>query len=468
LAKHYTYEKETLLNNRTLLVLTVLALAVLLMAACAPATPAPVATEAPAAAPTATAAPAAAPATESAPQPTAAAPAATAVAATAAPDTRPIVPAPVEGQRPLADLTPAERVDRFSGPAAPATDPKAIYVATIVTDKGNIVAELYQDTPEGVNNFVTLAQNGFYDGLTFHRVEPGFVIQGGDPAGNGQGGPGYTIPAEINHQHSKGALAWARTSDEVNPERASSGSQFYITLDKTPFLDGGYSVFGQVLEGMDVAEKITAGDKIQKIEISQATASLMPTPEPTPTPNPPVAAEGRPLAQLPIEKREGVYNAAPALTIDPTKSYQATIETAGGNIVVDLDAKTLPQTVNNFVMLANLGYYDNMPIAAVMTDTMFITGSPAKQPASDVGYTLPLEPTASASTIVTGTVGMYPVADPATGNPVASGSQFFVSFVGQPDATAPLNLFGKVSEGLDVARKLTDKDVIKTITITEK
>ena len=176
----------------------------------------------------------------------------------AATDTRPIVPAPVEGQRPLADLTPAERQDRFSGPAAPAIDPKAVYVATIVTDKGNIVAELYQDTPGGTNNFVTLAQNGFYDGLTFHRVEPGFVIQGGDPAGNGSGGPGYTIPAEINHLHTKGALAWARTGDQINPEKNSSGSQFYVTLDDTPFLDGGYSVFGQVIEGMDVAEKIAS------------------------------------------------------------------------------------------------------------------------------------------------------------------------------------------------------------------
>ena len=210
-------------------------------------------------------------------------------------------------------------------------------MATIVTDKGNIVAELYQDTPGGTNNFVTLAQNGFYDGLTFHRVEPGFVIQGGDPAGDGSGGPGYTIPAEINHLHTKGALAWARTGDQINPEQNSSGSQFYVTLDDTPFLDGGYSVFGQVIEGMDVAEKIAVGDKIQKIEISEATASLMPTPEPTAAPNPPVAAEGRPLAKLKLEERSGVYNAAPAVTIDPAKSYAATIETDKGNIVVELD-----------------------------------------------------------------------------------------------------------------------------------
>jgi cyclophilin family peptidyl-prolyl cis-trans isomerase len=451
------------LNKRTLLVLVVLALAVLLMAACAPATLQPTAVPA-----AATTAPAAAPTTAPAPQPTEAAPAATAVAAPATPDTRPTVPAPVEGQRPLADLTPAERVDRFSGPAAPATDPKAIYVATIMTDKGNIVAELYQDTPEGVNNFVTLAQNGFYDGLTFHRVEPGFVIQGGDPAGDGKGGPGYTIPAEINHPHNKGALAWARTGDQVNPERNSSGSQFYVTLDKTPFLDGGYSVFGQVIEGMDVAEKIAVGDKIQKIEISEATASLMPTPEPTAAPNPPVAAEGRPLAKLKLEERSGVYNAAPAVTIDPAKSYAATIETDKGNIVVELDPKTAPATVNNFVLLSNLGYYDGMPVAHVQEDGYLVTGSPIKRPDSDVGYTLPAESGVTASQVVTGTVSMYPVQDPATGEPKASGSQFFISFVQTPDGGVPLNVFGKVIEGMEVVTKLAIDDIIKTITITEK
>ena len=107
------------------------------------------------------------------------------------------------------------------------------------------------------------------DGLTFHRVEPGFVVQGGDPTGTGSGGPGYTIPAEIKRPHPKGALAWARTGDAVNPERRSSGSQFYITLDATPFLDGGYTVFGQTTKGMDVVEKITRGDTIESVTIKE-------------------------------------------------------------------------------------------------------------------------------------------------------------------------------------------------------
>ena len=179
-----------------------------------------------------------------------------------------VPPPPADGSRPLAKLAPADRADRFKQAADMWIKPGTTYVATIVTSKGNIVAELYADAPQSVNNFVTLAQDGFYDGLTFHRVEPGFVIQGGDPKGSGGGGPGYTIPAEIKHPHPRGALAWARTSDDVNPERRSSGSQFYITLAATPFLDGAYTVFGNVVEGMDVADKIAVGDQIKRIDIS--------------------------------------------------------------------------------------------------------------------------------------------------------------------------------------------------------
>jgi len=455
------------LNKRTISVLAVVVMTVLLMASCVPTSTAPTAVPVAPSVP----APTAAPVTEAAPQPTTVGTPAPVVspAASPTPDTRPTVPAPAaDNSRPLAQLTPQERLDRFSGPAANVIDPSKIYVATIVTDKGNIVAELYQDTPLSVNNFVTLAEDGFYDGLTFHRVEAGFVIQGGDPAGDGSGGPGYTIPAEINHQHMKGALAWARTSDDVNPERRSSGSQFYITLDKTAFLDGAYSVFGNVIEGMDVAEKIAVGDKIQRIDISEATTSRMPTPEPTPTPYPPTSQDGRPLAKIPVEQRDKLYNAAPAMAIDPNKTYQATLDTAKGKIVVDLDPKTAPLTVNNFVMLANLGFFDGMPIAHVQPDAYLVTGSPAKQPSSDVGYAIELEPTANASQIVTGTVSMYPVGDAATGAPMASGSQFFISFVVIPDNTTPLNIFGKVSEGMDVVTKLAIDDIINTITISEK
>ena len=172
----------------------------------------------------------------------------------------------------LPDMPPdaVQRNDMFDAPPPMVVDPLKSYTATIKTSKGGIVCELYaREAPQAVNNFVYLALAGFYDGLTFHRVVPGFVIQGGDPLAKGNGGPGYTVPAEIGLSHTKGALATARLSDQVNPERASSGSQFYITLDKTPDLDGGYTVFGQVIDGMSVVESIAVGDTILGIGIAE-------------------------------------------------------------------------------------------------------------------------------------------------------------------------------------------------------
>ena len=137
--------------------------------------------------------------------------------------------------------------------------------AVIETSKGIIKLELYTNkAPITTKNFIDLANSRFYNGLSFHRVESGFVIQGGDPKGDGTGGSGKTIPLEINPdlKHVKGALAMARTSD---PNSATS--QFYITLDETHFLDGKYAVFGKVISGMDAVEKISLGDKMNKVYI---------------------------------------------------------------------------------------------------------------------------------------------------------------------------------------------------------
>lgn len=136
--------------------------------------------------------------------------------------------------------------------------------AIIKTDKGNMKAELYPDVaPNTVLSFVTLAKDGFYDGLTFHRVVPNFVIQGGCPQGTGTGGPGYMIPAEFNkRKHLLGTLAMARSSA---PD--SAGSQFYVCLAPQPSLDNSYTVFGQVIEGVSTAQNILKGDKIKTIEI---------------------------------------------------------------------------------------------------------------------------------------------------------------------------------------------------------
>ena len=168
----------------------------------------------------------------------------------------------------------------------------------ISTKYGDMVAELYDETPIHRDNFIKLVKEGFYDGTLFHRVIPGFMIQGGDPASKddtpntkiGSGGPGYTLPAEFNPQffHKKGVLAAARMGDAVNPNKESSGSQFYIvegqvydnntidlfakrmgvelslaqkkaytTVGGTPHLDADYTVFGELVEGLEIISKIS-------------------------------------------------------------------------------------------------------------------------------------------------------------------------------------------------------------------
>ncbi len=122
------------------------------------------------------------------------------------------------------------------------------------TSMGNIVIELWPDVaPNHVKSFVYLINKGFYDSLTFHRVVPGFVIQGGDPEGTGMGGPGYQVPAEFSTtlKHEEGTLSMARSSDPN-----SGGSQFFLCLANTPHLDGKYTIFGKIVEGLDVIHKV--------------------------------------------------------------------------------------------------------------------------------------------------------------------------------------------------------------------
>ncbi len=197
-------------------------------------------------------------------------------------------------------------------------DAEKTHVLLISTDMGDITVMLHNETPEHRDNFLKLAEEGFYEGILFHRVINGFMIQAGDPHSRdaapgerlGTGGPGYTIPAEIKSGlfHQKGALSAARQGDQVNPERRSSGSQFYIvqgrsyskeelnvmasnmgttftdeqierytTVGGTPHLDDDYTVFGQVIDGLDVIDKIAevetgAGDRpVNDVSIKSIT-----------------------------------------------------------------------------------------------------------------------------------------------------------------------------------------------------
>ena len=131
------------------------------------------------------------------------------------------------------------------------------------TTQGNFKIEIFSDVKAHAENFINLVSANFYDGLIFHRYEPNFVIQGGDPTGTGMGGSDKNIPLEITaHQHVKGALGMARSQD---PNSASC--QFYVCLADAHFLDNGYTVFGQVMDGMDNVLKLRKGDKMLKVAL---------------------------------------------------------------------------------------------------------------------------------------------------------------------------------------------------------
>jgi protein-export membrane protein SecD len=212
-----------------------------------------------------------------------------------------------ESDSPPVPENPADRNGMYSEAPEMQIDVSKTYIATIETEKGDIVVELFDDqAPNTVNNFVFLAQQGFYDNTTFHRVIPDFMAQAGDPTGTGSGGPGYRFADEFHPdlRHSgPGILSMANSGPDTN------GSQFFITYEATTWLDDAHSVFGQVVDGMDVlrslaprdpAQAATPGDLLERITITVSDAGITSTEEvtataesvitptqPTPTPSPP-------------------------------------------------------------------------------------------------------------------------------------------------------------------------------------
>ncbi len=160
---------------------------------------------------------------------------------------------------------PTAKPKTYSAPPAMVIDTGKDYTATIETKRGNMALELFaSDVPNTVNNFVFLANDGFYNGTTFHRVVPGFVVQGGDPTGTGRGNPGYAFADEFSeHTHLAGALSMANSGSDTN------GCQFFITFGPERGLDGKHSVFGQLTDGMDVLGQIKQGDVIIRITIEE-------------------------------------------------------------------------------------------------------------------------------------------------------------------------------------------------------
>lgn len=156
---------------------------------------------------------------------------------------------------------------QYSGYPDMVIDPQKKYQATIKTEKGDIELDLFAaDAPKTVNNFVFLARDNFYDGLTFHRVISNFMSQGGCPRGDGRGGPGYTFEDETlgnPHRHETGSLSMANAGPNTN------GSQFFICHGPQPHLDGKHTVFGKVRSGQDVVTSLSNGDKVHQITITE-------------------------------------------------------------------------------------------------------------------------------------------------------------------------------------------------------
>jgi peptidylprolyl isomerase len=385
-----------------------------------------------------------------------------------------------DGSRPLAELEVAQRDGVYNQAPDMVIDPDTIYLATITTAKGDIVLELYsQEAPVAVNNFVVLAELGFYDAMPLLPVGPPNAVLTGDPLFNdpinsGQGSPGYVVAAEIGVPNLAGAMGYLRLPDQVNPERLSNGSYIYITLEPVPDIDGVYAAFGQTIEGFDVLEQIEVGDVIEIVTISEAEERVAPTPAPpTPTPTPfaPTSADDRPLAALDPAERIDIFNTPPAMELEEGADYVARFTTDVGDIVIDLFEEQTPLTVNNFVTLANLGFYDNTMFHRVIEGFMAQGGDPSGTGRGGPGYVFADEIVPEMVFDKAGLLAM------ANAGPGTNGSQFFITFDAADWLNGQHTIFGQIIEGEDLLAELQLRDpsdpsapatMIETITIETK
>jgi cyclophilin family peptidyl-prolyl cis-trans isomerase len=385
--------------------------------------------------------------------------------------TLPTAPAPIsmgvqpvpstDGSRPLAELEVAQRNGVYSQAPDMVIDPDTIYLATITTAKGDVVLELYsQEAPTAVNNFVVLAELGFYDAMPLLPVGPPNAVLTGDPLANdptagGQGSPGYEVAAEIGVPNLAGTMGYLRLPDQFNPERLSNGSQIYITLEPVPDIDGVYAAFGQTIEGLDVLGQIEMGDVIETITISEADERVAPTPAPpTPTPTPfaPTSAEDRPLAAIDPAERIDTFNTPPAMELEEGVDYVARLTTDVGDIVIDLFEEQTPLTVNNFVTLANLGFYDNTMFHRVIEGFMAQAGDPSGTGRGGPGYVFEDEIVPELVFDKPGLLAM------ANAGPGTNGSQFFLTFDAADWLNGQHTIFGEIIEGEDLLAEIQLRD----------
>ncbi len=315
---------------------------------------------------------------------------------------------------PIEVSMPADPVNRdgFFDQAPPyILDEGKVYYAVIRTASGNITIQLFADrTPVTVNNFIYLSLTGYYDATIFHRVLEDFMAQAGDPTGTGRGGPGYNFQDEFvgNLQFDRPYLLAM-----ANSGPATNGSQFFITFVPTTHLNQRHTIFGEVISDQAVVDGITrrdpqAGgpaDVIETIDIFESTESVLPAPEPTPVPTPtpsPTPAptpyaphqildeDSRPLAQLDPVDRKNLFNTPPDEVLERDQPYGVTLESNYGSITLELFPDTAFDAVNNFAVLADIGFFDNVPIIYSSQSHSIFLGVLDGTRDGMVGYTLPL------------------------------------------------------------------------------
>lgn len=359
-------------------------------------------------------------------------------------------PTPTGEVSPTPTATPDGRT--FAAPGDIARTEFRDYRAVVSTSKGDFTIELFgDDAPATVNSFVFLAQEGFYDGLTFHRVVEDFVAQTGDPTDSTtdlRDGPGYTLPEEPNERRN---TAGTISMHKMGATESEFGSQWFINLKDNPSLDFDsgnprlYYPFGEVTDGLDVALSIELGDTVESIVIEFSEKDGVTEPDQ-------------------FEEPEQVIDA-------DANTYTATIATAKGEIVVNLFADESPNTVNNFVFLAQQGFFDNTTFHRVVATSITVAqaGDPTGTQGDGFdgpGYLVEEEPNERSNTA--GTISMAKV-----GGATAFGSQWFINVVDngvldfdneQGDKFYP---FAEIVEGLEVAEQLEQGDAITSIAITE-
>lgn len=285
-------------------------------------------------------------------------------------------------------------------------DKDKIYLATIKTVKGDVKIELLpKQAPITVNNFIFLARQKFYDNSYFHSMDSNYMAKAGKATDEVVSGPGYTIIDEITKDMVYDEPGYVAMHNRNRPNTA--GSMFFINFLPLPWLDGKFTIFGKVVEGMDVlsklkkydsnmvqedlqGNKLEKGDGIYTIEITEIPETMIPPKAPFIVKKP-VIEPGRPLAKLAPEKREYLYNTKPEMVIDTTKSYTAVFDTTKGKITATLRVKEAPETVNNFYIVANLGFYDGLPTTSYLRSRYISYGSSRALPYVDIGYSVPME-----------------------------------------------------------------------------